>query len=492
MVDSLDTDALHTECGLFAYFNPYKKQPVDIAVNGLSLLQHRGQECAGISYSLDNKTIVVRKDFGFVDEIFSATQTLPQDNVPHKYSVVNNNYSNICVGHVRYSTSGQKRCYEHIQPLGNKTLVVAHNGNIPVLPTGYTHDTTYVFDYLAGNFEGKTKCVDTCDTCENDIISMSSGENGENDDSVVMAKLLEFGKKIPGAYCLCIMTPTSLFAMRDRYGIRPLCLAKNSEGTWFVSSESVAFGDDAIRIRDIAPGEIIRFNQDGSTNSEFLPRVNQRAHCLFEHIYFLRKDTIADGIHVERFRKQCGNVLAKTETLLFDPDHTIVVGAPHTGIPVALEYATFLGLPYKQVLNKIKKRRTFILPNQRDEACDTIYQYHTYEISNKHIVLIDDSIVRGTTLKSIAKQFWDRGALSVHIRVASPPVVSECYFGIDIPTKTELIAARLQSNTQAIIEEVRLTSLRYMTLDETLSALNGNGFCTGCFSGKYPDGLLDW
>ena len=278
--------------------------------------------------------------------------------------------------------------------------------------------------------------------------------------------------------------------MRDRYGVRPLCLGKDKDGTWYVSSESIALPRDVARIRDVAPGEIIEFNLDGSTNSYYLTPV-QRSHCLFEYIYFLRKDTIADGVHVETFRENCGTILAKKEKYNFNPLECIVVGAPDTGIPSAIEYANKLGLPYKQVLTKAKKRRTFILPDKREKACDTIYQYSEIDIIGKIIILIDDSIVRGTTLKSIAKQFWDCGAKEIHIRISSPPVISQCYFGIDIPTKEELIGARLKSNIDDIVKELLITSLEYLTLEETQSLLN-SGFCSGCFTGKYPNGLLDW
>jgi amidophosphoribosyltransferase len=219
----------------------------------------------------------------------------------------------------------------------------------------------------------------------------------------------------------------------------------------------------------------------------------QRSHCLFEYIYFLRPLSIADGVYVESFRKNCGKTLAKKEIIRFNPKNTVVVGAPYTGIPSAKKYAEILGLPYKQLLTKTKKRRTFILPENRDKACDTIYQYSEPDILNKKIILIDDSIVRGNTLKSIAKQLRRLGAKEIHIRVASPPVISECFFGIDIPTKEELIGCRLNCDIDAMKDEMGLDSLVYLTVEETIMLMGRDqNFCSGCFTGKYPDSLLDW
>jgi amidophosphoribosyltransferase len=455
-----ELEELHTECGVFAYYNRKRKLNIDTCVAALTKLQHRGQESVGISYNTINSDqqyiVTTFKGFGFVDEVFKKK---------------NSHFANICTGHVRYSTSGGSRTLDYVQPIGNDKVTIAHNGNISKLPKEYSHDSTFIFDYITKN--------------THDIVDPNTL------NEIVLSNIKHFVRNVSGAYCLVIMTPTKLFAARDRYGIRPLCLGKDTNKTWFIASESVALPDNADRIRDVRPGEIIDFDDTGSLNSHSEYPV-QRSHCLFEYIYFLRKDTIADGILVDRFRQKCGRVLAKNEELTFTCEDTIVVGAPHTGISSALEYASCMGLSYKQVLTKTKKRRTFILPDKRDKACDTIYAYSESDIGNKTIILIDDSIVRGNTIKSIAKKFWEYGAKEIHIRVASPEVISQCYFGIDIPTKEELIASNTNCNNEMMIKEMGVTSLMYIKLKDIENIIGlGKGLCSGCFTGKYPDGILD-
>lgn len=455
------------KCGIFAFFNPSKKNPLSVCIDGLKKLQHRGQECAGVTYNLNGK-LNTFKGFGFVDEVFKETGD----------SQIQSNW---VLGHVRYSTSGGKHSEDHIQPLGNETMMVAHNGNIPKLPEPYQHDTKFIFDKLVEN-----------------LISTQNSNNGNDgtdsyNSNNLVPSIKKFVEQVSGAYCLGIITTTGLYAARDRYGIRPLCIGKDIiNGTWYLTSESVALPSTAKKIRDVEPGEIIQFCLDSSTDSLQCHPI-QRRHCLFEYIYFLRKDSTTDGVHVEDFRKKCGKKLAQLETMQFDPSNTVVVGAPTTGIPSAIEYANILGLHYEQVLQKTKKRRTFILPSERDVACDTIYQYSEPDIVHKNVILVDDSIVRGTTLKSIAKQFKRIGANEIHIRIASPPVVSECYFGIDIPTKEELIGAKHNGVVGEIAKDMPVDSLVYLTLEDTLDCLGSStNYCGGCFTGKYPTGLLDW
>jgi amidophosphoribosyltransferase len=459
----MTSSQLATECGIFAFFNPNTMLPLTTAVQGLEKLQHRGQESSGLSYVAHNN-IFTHKRLGFVEEVYTNLDS--------------NLRSSACLGHVRYSTSGSKGDLNHIQPIGDHSLTIAHNGNIPNLPGGYTHDTTFLYDVLTG------KC------------SLGDSEDSEDSKDQLESNLRRLVEKVPGAYCLCILTTTAMYVVRDRYGIRPLCIGKDPHGTWVVSSESVAFSDTTQIVHDMYPGEILKICPDGSTRSVLVSPV-KRTHCLFEYIYFLRKDSIADGIHVEEFRQKCGAFLAKQESCLFLAENTIVVGAPYTGIPSAKEYARCIGVPYVQVIRKIKKRRTFILPDKREKTCDTIYEYDENKIAGKRIIVVDDSVVRGTTIPSIANQLWNYGAKEIHIRVASPPVVSQCYFGIDIPTKDELVAFRNSDsnnnvNMAAIAKEMGITSLRYLTLEETQELLGGNNYCSGCFTGKYPDKLLDW
>ena len=456
---------LQTKCGIFAFFSFNEKRSVSDIVDGLSKLQHRGQESAGISYLNSRGYIVTTKGLGFVDEVFED-------------SLLDLVWADAAIGHVRYSTSGSKNKFENIQPLGNSSIVIAHNGNIPKMPEHYayeeqTHDTTALLKMIK-TFEETSQCS-------------------------MLDHLQNLVEIVPGAYCLAILAFGKFYVLRDRYGVRPLCLGKSTQdSSWWVSSESCAFPEHVRRIRDVEPGEIIEFRRDGGTNSKNvktispISRISPISHCLFEYIYFLRPGTIADGAHVEHFREKCGAKLAEMEQVIFDARDTVVVGAPYTGLPSAKMYAKCLGLSYSQLLNKTKKRRTFILPAERDKACETIYKYNPNEISGKRIVLIDDSIVRGTTLKSIAEKFWEYGAKEIHIRIASPPVVSECFFGIDIPTKNELIASRLTGDITSMAQEMTLNTLVYLPLEALFEILGNSGYCSGCFTGKYPDGLLDW
>lgn len=470
---------LQTKCGIFGFYSFNEKRVVSEVVEGLSKLQHRGQEGAGVSYLDSRDRNITTKNLGFVEEVFKDSQL----------ELV---WSKSALGHVRYSTSGSKNKHQNIQPLGNSNVVIAHNGNVPKIPDRYVHHI--VHDHT--DYHDTTTLLRIIDTFDPFV------DNGYT----MLDHLQKLVERIPGAYCLAILAYGKFYVVRDRYGIRPLCLGKSTQDeSWWVSSESCAFPDHVKRIRDVEPGEIIEFRDDGGTTSrhggngglqnsknESGSSNSLNSLCLFEYIYFLRPGTIADGTHVEHFRKKCGTKLAEKENIVFSAKDTVVVGAPYTGLPSAKTFAKCLGLPYSQLLNKTKKRRTFILPSERDKACETIYKYNPNEISGKRIVLIDDSIVRGTTLKSIAEKFWEYGAKEIHIRIASPPVVSECFFGIDIPTKNELIASRLEKNTSDMSKEMTLTSLEYMSLDSLFEILGSDGYCSGCFTGKYPRGLLDW
>ena len=475
MIESVDNFSdFSTKCGLFAVVSKERTFNLSVVQDGLTGLQHRGQESAGITYvDLQSGGLKTFKGFGFVDEVFGDTANEIENGVRRILNTSGvSTYA--ALGHVRYSTSGVKeRNVNFVQPMesSDSTFVIAHNGNIPLTISNkdYTTDTQYLLNRI------------------------------QDIKLPMVHRLYSIVNKVPGAFCMIVMTNESLWVVRDRYGFRPLCLGTDVMGSWYISSEDSAFSSDIARVRDVNPGEIveIQIRTARLRTHNNVSKQKLRSHCLFEFIYFMRPDTIADTVVVEDFRKRCGKQLANSETKVFDPnDDTVVVGAPFTGIPVAREYAQTLGLKYDQnVLQKERKRRTFILPKDRDHACETIYKYSPALTKGKTIIVIDDSIVRGTTLKNIIAKLFEFEAKAVHIRIASPPVKSECYFGIDIPTKEELVG---HSNTTIdnIRKHIGATSLRYLTIDEMvhkcLPGLTKNQVCHGCFSGEYPNKSLEW
>ena len=474
------TEEFKTECGIFGILCRSQSQNLNNKViEGLTALQHRGQESCGISYinsrRSSSRSIVTEKGFGFVEEVFD-------DNY-----ILNNTINTFCsIGHVRYSTSGGSKNFDEIQPLSSKTLAISHNGNIPKLPTPYTHDTTYLFDLL----------------------------NSTNNIFETLKDLLD---KVTGAYCLIVLHVSAagnveLYCARDRFGIRPLCFAQ-SENSIYLSSETSALPENATNIEHIPSGSVWKITLSSPPKileNKFF-NIQKYRHpepkyniCLFEFIYFLRPDSVVDGLSVEKFRRDCGTKLAEIEPLKFNTSNTVVVGAPFSGIPSAQSYAKYLNLPYDQILNKFRKKRTFILPENREKACDTIYDLNSEDIRGKIVVLLDDSVVRGNTLRSLSEKFREAGAVEFHVRVASPPVIGECKFGIDIPTKTELIAHNnlIDNNLvggicvdiDSITKQLNLDSLVYLSVENMAEIFAHNGignFCGGCFTGNYPKGL-DW
>jgi amidophosphoribosyltransferase len=453
-------------------------------INLLKKIQHRGQESYGFCYlrsRADNQNTIITEKF--------------QGKINN--TEVTDFYSKMIIGHCRYSTSGKsklidydnqsKLILEETQPISGKNILgefkLIHNGNIPNIEADDSISDSHTLVKYIENYK--------IDTDVNDI--NNSKTKREIWLTILKNLLLEFKK----AYCLIIMTIDELYILRDIYGVRPLCLGYNESG-WCVASESAAFMDKYNFIRDVEPGEIIRMNCNGiktlykhHIDSES-PSIQSR--CLFEYIYFLSENSYADNHQVSKLRYSFGCLLAEQDiekgSVLND---VLVVGSPSTGIPSGKGYADTLGLQYRQVLKKnVNIGRTFILENnkKRDNACKKKYYLDVDLIQGRKIVIVDDSLVRGHTIKNLIKIFRDAGAIEVHIRIAAPPIKEPCYYGIDIPTKEELIANNY--SLDKISEIIGADSLFYIKMDKIKKLLKSDfkNLCTGCFDGKYQN--IDW
>lgn len=438
------------KCGVFGIYAPvpYSKCTKDV-VKGLQFLQHRGQEGCGIAYY--NNEICIKKHNGLVKEVFENYQ--------------NTEILSSCIGHVRYSTSGKsKHCklasYEECQPIiGNCHLgsfALAHNGNIPRIEE---HDTTFLVRYMeqiAGNTWGE--------------------------------KLGILIEKIPGVYCLVILTDNAIYGVRDRFGVRPLCVGFK-QNDWCISSESCAL-HRFNHLRDVHPGEVIKIDKKG-LHSLYQSKRSQLSICAFEFIYFLRPNSYTDGYYVKDIRENLGKELARKEELLCDSGYK-VVGVPDSGILAARSYATAMGFEYIQCIEKYKNsKRTFILPSndERIMACKKKFYFHKKQIEGQKLVVADDTIVRGNVIKSIIHFLWEFGAKEIHIRIPAPPICDICQLGIDIPSKEELLAPGRSMDD--IREELNVNSIRYLTCDDLNKILPKHSY-KECFGGGIDKKILDW
>lgn len=448
---------LHDECGVVGIYGC--ENAASLTYFGLVALQHRGQESAGIAVS-DGKTIKLRKDMGLVGDVF-------------KQNHFEELKGNISVGHVRYATAGG-RTIENAQPFLNTfklgSLALAHNGQLV-------------------NYEPLREMLED-----------SGSTFGSNSDTEVILKLIARTYKkglvesvkntlqlIKGSYALCIMSEDCLIGVRDPNGIRPLCLGKIGDG-YVLASESCAI--DAMNgelVRDIEPGEIVIINKDGITSLKQEEKI-QKQTCVFEYVYFARPDSIIDRIPVQEARYKMGAVLAKESKVNAD----VVVGVPDSGIGAAIGYSKEAGIPYVAGIVKNKYiGRTFIAPTQAERENMVFVKLNALksDLDGKRVVVIDDSIVRGTTSRRLVQILRRAGAKEVHFRVSSPPVKFPCYLGIDTPSKNELISSTHE--LEEIRKEIGADSLSFISLEGMLSALrecnkNADGFCKGCFCGEYP------
>lgn len=456
------SEKLHEECGVFGVWNETEDAAAHDIYCGLTALQHRGQEAAGIAvcdtYG-EKDNLCLYKDKGLVSEVFNE-------------NTLEGLKGNIGVGHVRYSTTGDDRI-ENVQPLVyyylKGTLALVHNGNI------------------VNSDELKQKLYDDGlvfrATTDSEVIACLVAQKRAHTGSIEEAVKLA-APELVGGYAIIIMSPRKLVAMRDPLGLKPLCIGKTKTG-YVVASESCAFSAvGAEFIRDVKPGEIITISRRGiESDTELCKTDNTCAHCVFEYIYFARLDSVMDDISIYGARFRGGQALADAYPVKAD----LVTGVPESGMTAAQGYAYQSGIPFAQAFHKNSYiGRTFIKPTQkeRETAVHMKLNVLTDAVKGKDIVLIDDSIVRGTTIANLINMLRSAGARKVHVRISSPPFLHPCYYGTDVPDNTQLIANKL--SVDEICKQIGADSLGYMRIED-LSRMTGDlPLCTACFSGKYP------
>lgn len=460
MYSLADDDKLHEECGVFGIFTPDNKDAKHSLYYGLCALQHRGQESAGMALcDTDGPmgNIYHHKGMGLVSEVF------------HK-ETLDTLTGNIGIGHVRYSTTGQS-CIENAQPLIlnylKGTLALVHNGNIK--------NAAELRDSLQK--EGAIFRGTTDSEVIAYLIAKERTKCGTIEEAVT--KVAGFLK---GGYALIVMSPRKIIGIRDPLGLKPLCLGRRGN-EYILSSESCALNAiDAEFVRDIEPGEIISITKDGISSDRSLCQC-KHAHCIFEYIYFARLDSCMDGISVYNSRIKAGRLLAQS----YPVDADLVVGVPDSGLTASVGYSQESGIPFGLAFYKNSYvGRTFIKPTQkeRESAVHMKLSVLPEVVRGKRLVLIDDSIVRGTTIAGLITLLKKAGAVSVHVRISSPPFLYPCYYGTDVPSNKELIAA--DNSPEEIARRIGADSLGYMKLED-LSAMSDNlPLCRACFDNQYP------
>ena len=452
---------LGEECGVFG---AYDMDGHDVAASiyyGLFALQHRGQESCGIAVTdtAGKRKVLSRKGLGHVNDVFDE-------------KVLSELKGNLGVGHVRYSTAGGTRV-ENAQPLVinyvKGTLAIAHNGNLV-----NAIELRKELEYTGAIFQT---------TIDSEVIAYHIArerlEAATAEEAVRLAM-----KKIKGAYALVVSSPRKMIGARDPFGLKPLCIGKR-ENTYFLASESCAIAAvDAEFVRDVLPGEIVTITKDGiaSDMSMAMPAEKQ-ARCIFEYIYFARTDSTIDGVNVYHSRIIAGKALAESYPVEAD----LVVGVPDSGLVAAKGYSEQSGIPYGMAFHKNSYvGRTFIKPKQSDRESSVKIKLNGLSevVKGKRIVMVDDSIVRGTTCANIIKMLKKAGATEVHVRISSPPFLHPCYFGTDVPSNEQLIA---HSHTpEQIRDMIGADSLGYMEIEKLKNMVGDLHFCDACFTGNYP------
>lgn len=451
--------SLHEECGVFGIISPKSENLANIAYYGLYALQHRGQESAGIVIN-DDGLFFSHKDVGLVSEVFSKEKL---SSLPH---------GTMAVGHVRYGTTGGTT-RSNCQPIEvnhqKGKLALAHNGN---LSNAFA---------LRDELELSGAIFHTTSDTETIAYIVTKERLSAPSIEVAVSRAM---KKLEGAYSLVLMSATKLIAVRDPHGFRPLCYGKTQDGSYVVASESCALSAvGAEFIRDLMPGEMIVFNGNGIKSYTDYCGKEEKKTCIFEHIYFARPDSVIDGVSVQQARITAGKILAKE----YPVDADIVIGVPDSGLDASLGYSQGSGIPYG--IGLIKNNyigRTFISPGQSDRLDKVRIKLSPVitAVKGKKVVLIDDSIVRGTTSGRIVKLLRDAGATEIHMRVSAPPFLHPCYYGTDIDSEEHLIACH--HTVEDIAKMIGVDSLGYLP-KESLSELVGNkDYCSACFDGEYP------
>ncbi len=459
------SDGLHEECGVFGIYSRNNINAARYIYYGLTALQHRGQESAGMAVCdtcgpIGN--ISAHKDMGLVNEVFSR-------------DVLRRLVGNIGIGHVRYSTAGGST-RENAQPVfinySKGTIALAHNGNITNID-GIREELVKEGAVFSGNADSE---VIAYKTAEERLKTSCIEDAAEN-----VAKLLL------GGFALLILSPRKLIAIRDPWGLKPLCLGRitDHEGAdcYVCASESSALrAIGADYVRDVECGEMVVITEEGVRSKQILQSVT-KAHCIFEYIYFARLDSRIDGVSVYDARIKGGKSLAKR----FPVEADVVTGVPDSGLTAAMGYSKQSGIPFELAFAKNSYvGRTFIKPTQEERTSSVAIKLRVIEdvVKGKRIVLTDDSIVRGTTLANIIKEMRRFGALEVHVRISSPPFLHPCYYGTDVPDNSQLIANG--HTKEEIRERIDADSLEYLSIEDLDYMTDHLPVCRACFDGIYP------
>ena len=451
--------AVHEECGVFGVIGTKKGNAAGIVYYGLYALQHRGQESCGIVVN-DDGVFSSYKDLGLVSEVFS------KDTLAHFPM------GNMAVGHVRYGTTGGNT-RNNCQPLEvnhqKGKMALAHNGNLT--------NSLELRDQLelSGAIFHTTSDTETIAY----VITRERLRTSSIEEAVSNTMHL-----LEGAYSLVLISSTKMIAARDPYGFRPLCYGKMADGAYVAASESCALSAvGAEFIRDVLPGEILVFTKTGVESRREHCEKQRKRTCIFEYIYFARPDSVIDGISVHESRMKAGELLAESYPKCAD----IVIGVPDSGLDAALGYAKTSGIPYGIGLIKNKYiGRTFISPGQNERLDKVRIKLSPVRkvIDGKRVVLIDDSIVRGTTSKRIVKLLRDAGAKEIHMRISAPPFLYPCYYGTDIDSEENLIACH--HSVDEIARMIGVDSLGYLPIEKLYKLTDSREYCAACFQGEYP------
>ena len=455
------TTGLGEECGVFGAYDMDGGDVASTVYYGLFALQHRGQESCGIAVTdtYGERKVRSKKGLGLVNDVFDEESLRELKG-------------NLGVGHVRYSTAGGSRA-ENAMPLVinyvKGTLVIAHNGNLT-----NAVELRRELEYTGAIFQT---------TIDSEVIAYHIARErlntGKAEDAVKNAM-----KKIRGAYALVVSSPRKMIGARDPFGLKPLCIGKRGN-TYILASESCALSAiGADFVRDVEPGEIVSFTKHGIESDRSMAiDAGKQARCIFEYIYFARTDSTLDGVNVYHSRIIAGKALAKS----YPVDADLVVGVPDSGLVAAKGYSEESGIPYGMAFHKNSYvGRTFIKPSQSERESSVKIKLNVIEevVRGRRIVMVDDSIVRGTTCANIIKMLKKAGALEVHVRISSPPFLYPCYFGTDVPSNEQLIA---HTHTPEEIQKmIGADSLGYMEIDKLKDMVGDLGYCDACFTGNYP------
>ncbi len=463
MEQTIAQDELHEECGVFGIYDLDGQDVASTIYYGLFALQHRGQESCGIAVSETQGPkgkVSSFKDMGLVNEVFDAEK-------------LERLKGDIGVGHVRYSTAGAST-RENAQPLVlnyvKGTLALAHNGNL-INANELRHD----LEYTGAIFQT---------TIDSEVIAYHIARERLKVGTVEKTVQRADAKR-KGAYSIVVMSPRKLIGARDPYGFKPLCIGKR-DNSYIITSETCALETiGAEFVRDVKPGEVVTINGDGEISSDMTNAIDpcKQGRCIFEYIYFARADSHFDGISVYDARIKAGRFLAQDSPVEAD----LVVGVPESGNAAALGYAMESGIPYGTAFVKNSYvGRTFIKPKQssREQSVRVKLNVVKEAVAGKRIIMIDDSIVRGTTSGLIVNMLKEAGAKEVHVRISAPPFLWPCYFGTDIPAREQLIA--YNRSIEDIRDLIGADSLGYLRIERLKEMVSGLPICEGCFTGTYP------